>query len=172
MSETSLLAPQKDQNESSQKEKESIIERFQNERLKLWKKMAKRMKEHPRMAQVLSAAANATSGSYIKLTTEAWKGKTIDQQSLTPLGRLMHAFMVTTGLSSYALLAAGRPEIAAITYASSWAGYALMYGPELLSPTLRAAADKIQNEHTHTAHILRTVAATCESSKKLFFKQP
>ena len=149
--------PQKIPEQPSQ-EKETIIEKFRAERLRLWKTMALKMKEHPKMARVLSAAVNATAGAYIKLSAEAYTGKTVDQQQLTPLGRIVHAFIVTTGLASYGLFAAGRGELAAITYGSSWAAYALMYGPELISPALQTAADKMENKHPKTANILRLVA--------------
>jgi hypothetical protein len=108
-------------------------------------------------------------GSYVKLSAEAYTGKTVDQQNLTPLGRIVHAFIVGTGLASYGLVAAGRPEIAAVAYGSSWAAYALMYGPEIIAPTLRAAAKGIEANHKTTASILRTVADVAEKPKKLFF---
>lgn len=170
MSETSdhtaaLITPEHKVNE-----KESVIEKFRAERLKLWKAMMIKMKEHPNMARVLSASVNATVGAYVKLSAEAYSGKTIDQQQLTPLGRIIHAFIVTTGLASYGLVAAGHPEIAAITYGSSWAAYALMYGSEIISPTLQAAAEKMDKNHPNISNILRLVAKTSEKPKKLFFK--
>lgn len=152
------------------KEKETTIASFREKRLVMWKSLVETMKQHPNISRVLSAAVNATVGSYVKLSAEAYTGKTIDQQNLTPLGRIVHAFIVGTGLASYGLIAAGRPEIAAITYGSSWAAYALMYGPEIIAPTLRAAAKGIETKHQTTANILQTVAAVVEKPKKLFFK--
>lgn len=170
MPESSDHAPLPITPEHQGKEKASVIETFRAERLKLWKSMSLKMKEHPKLTRVLSASVNATVGAYVKLTAEAYSGKTIDQQQLTPLGRIIHAFIVTTGLASYGLVAAGHPEIAAITYGSSWAAYALMYGPELISPTLQAAAEKMDQTHPKISNILRIVAKTSEMPKKLFFK--
>lgn len=151
------------------KEAETTIAGFREKRLVMWKSMVDTMKKHPNVSRVLSAAVNATVGSYVKLSAEAYTGKTVDQQNLTPLGRIVHAFIVGTGLASYGLVAAGRPEIAAVAYGSSWAAYALMYGPEIIAPTLRAAAKGIEANHKTTASILRTVADVAEKPKKLFF---
>lgn len=153
------------------KEKQSIIESFREKRLEMWKTMSEQMRKHPNVTRVLSAAVNATAGAYVKLSAEAYSGKTIDQQKLTPLGRIVHTFIVATGLASYGLVAAGQPQIAAITYGSSWAAYALMYGPEIINPTLNAAAEKLDAKHAKTANVLRMVAKVVEQPKKLFFTQ-
>lgn len=152
------------------KEKQSIIESFREKRLEIWKTMSEQMRRHPDVSRVLSAAVNATAGAYVKLSAEAYSGKTIDQQKLTPLGRIVHTFIVATGLASYGLVAAGQPQIAAIAYGSSWAAYALMYGPEIINPTLNAAAEKLNAKHARTANVLRIVAKAVEQPKKLFFK--
>ncbi len=152
------------------KEREATITNFREKRLVMWKTVVDTMKKHPNVSRVLSAAVNATVGSYVKLSAEAYTGKTIDQQNLTPLGRIVHAFIVGTGLASYGLVAAGRPEIAAVAYGSSWAAYALMYGPEIIAPTLRAAAKGIEANHQTTATIFRNIASLTEKPKKLFFK--
>jgi hypothetical protein len=129
------------------------------------------MKEQPDTAKFLSAAVNATVGSYIKLSAEAYKGKTVDNQNLTPLGRIIHAFIVASGLGGYVMGAAGRLDLAALSYGASWGAYALMYGPDLLAPALRAAATKLDGKHDSTAKILRSVSKIAEAPKKLFFKK-
>lgn len=151
-------------------EKEKTIESYRTERLSLWSSMMTKMKEHPQVARFLSAAVNATAGSYIKLTAETIAGKTIDQQKLTPLGRIMNVFIVGSGLASYGLAAAHRFDLAAISYTSSWAGYALMYGPDILSPVLREVADKLGPSHRNIANIFSITAQVAEQPKKLFFR--
>ena len=151
-------------------QKETIIQSFQEKRLALWKGVSEKIKQHPDIAKFLSAAVNATAGSYIKLSAEAYAGKTIDNQNLTPLGRILHAFIVTTGLGAYALGVSGRLDLAAISYGASWGAYGLMYGPDLLAPALKNAAKKIEGKHAKTAHLLTTLSRVAESPKKLFFK--
>lgn len=148
---------------------ETVIQSSQEKRLALWRTIAGKMKEHPDTSKFLSAAVNATIGSYIKLSAEAYKGKTIDDQKLTPLGRIVHAFIVATGLGGYALGISGRLDLAAISYGTSWGAYALMYGPDLLAPTLRAAALKLEAKHAKTAQLLTAVSKVVEAPKKLFF---
>jgi len=156
---------------TASKEKQSVIEAHREKRLAMWKTMSEQMKKHPNITRVISAAVNATVGAYVKLSAEAYSGKTIDQQKLTPLGRIVHTFIVATGLASYGLVAAGHPQLAAITYGSSWAAYALMYGPEIINPTLNGAADKLGAKHEKTANVFRMIAKAVEQPKKLFFKQ-
>ena len=160
-------APQENKNVS---QKETIIQSFQEKRLALWKGVSEKIKQHPDIAKFLSAAVNATAGSYIKLSAEAYRGKTIDNQNLTPLGRIIHTFVVATGLGAYALGVSGRLDLAAISYGASWGAYGLMYGPDLLAPALRNAATKIEGKHAKTAHLLQSISNVVESPKKLFFK--
>ena len=151
-------------------QKETIIHSFQEKRLALWRGMSEKIKQHPDISKFLSAAINATAGSYIKLSAEAYAGKTIDNQNLTPLGRIIHTFIVATGLGAYALGVSGRLDLAAISYGASWGAYGLMYGPDLLAPALRNAAAKIEGKHAKTAHLLQSISKVVESPKKLFFK--
>ncbi len=158
------------QEQKAVSQKETIIQSFQEKRLALWRGMSEKIKQHPDIAKFLSAAVNATVGSYAKLSIEAYAGKTIDNQNLTPLGRIVHAFIVTTGLGAYALGVSGRVDLAAISYGASWGAYGLMYGPDLLAPALRNTASKIEGKHASTARVLTTLSKIVESPKKLFFK--
>ena len=151
-------------------QKETLIRSFQEKRLALWRGMSEKIKQHPDISKFLSAAVNATVGSYAKLGIEAYAGKTVDNQNLTPLGRIVHAFIIATGLGAYALGVSGRVDLAAISYGASWGAYGLMYGPDLLAPALRGAASKLEGKHTKTAHVLTTLSRIAESPKKLFFK--
>lgn len=171
MAELSEQPVKQESHKNLKRERESVIESFREKRLAMWKAMSEQMVKHPNVTRVLSAAVNATVGAYVKLSAEAYSGKTIDQQKLTPLGRIVHTFIVATGLASYGLIAAGQPQIAAIAYGSSWAAYALMYGPEIINPTLNAAANKLDAKHVKTANVLRVVANAVEQPKKLFFKK-
>ena len=158
------------QEQKTVSQKETIIQSFQEKRLVLWRGIAEKIKKHPDASKFLSAAVNATVGSYAKLGIEAYAGKTIDNQNLTPLGRIVHAFIITTGLGAYALGVSGRLDLAAISYGASWGAYGLMYGPDLLAPALRTAAGKLEGKHEKTAHLLTTLSKVVESPKKLFFK--
>lgn len=162
--------PQPQESKDRISQKETIIQSFQEKRLTLWRGMAEKIKDHPDAAKFLSAAVNATVGSYAKLGVEAYTGKTIDNQHLTPLGRIIHTFIVASGLGAYALGISGRVDLAAISYGASWGAYGLMYGPDLLAPALRGAASKLEGKHAKTAHLLTTLSKIAESPKKLFFK--
>ena len=149
-----------------------IIETKQGERLTIWKKAVQKLADNKDVQRALSAAVNATVGSYIKLSAEAIKGKTVEGQELTPLGRVMDVFIVGTGIGGYALGATGNLPAGAVSYGASWVGWGAMYGPDILTPVIKKAGDTLETSSKSPVALgmLRSVEHSLQNLKGVWFK--
>lgn len=148
---------------------EETIETSQENRFVFWKEVVARLTANQDINRAVSAGVNATVGSYIKLSAEAVAGKTLDGQKLTPLGRLIDAFIVGTGLGGYVLAATGNLQAAGASYGLSWFGWGIMYGRDLLKPLLKKSRESLASSSSSQARLLGVIENTLSASKNLFF---
>lgn len=153
-------------------ENKEIIENAQNDRLKIIGNVLKRIVKNEQIQRAASSLFNATIGSYLTLSLEAYRGKTtVGNQKLTPLGRIMDLVIVGTGVGTYASLAiAGPNPISGVTYAASWVGWGVMYGPDLVLPILEKAIKNTQEPNSKMSKTLSVMHNWIHKSKSLWFK--
>jgi len=149
------------------------IEQSQEERLDLFKKIAKKWAENKQLQRAAMAVFNASIGSYLTLSLEALRGKTtVGNQELTPLGRIMNIVIVTTGLITYPTVFSEqlRP-VAGGLYTASWLAWLAMYGPDLAIPVLQKAMEKNEETNPKLRAGIDVTLKWIEKSKGLWFKK-
>lgn len=163
-------------NELSKQEKDKVIEAFRQERLRLLTEYVKNLAANEKFKRLLSGVVNATVGSYIKLSIEAYRGETIEGkdlkgQKLTPYGRAMDIIIVASGLGSYIAIALGKPDFAVATYAASWTTWLLMYGADTIGPALDKAAEKAKANNLDFYPFLQGISDLLHKSKDVYIKR-
>ena len=151
-------------------DKEKIFEQFRQERLKIIFEGITKLVKNEKLQRLVSGVVNMTVGSYFKLSVEAFNGKTVEGQKLTPYGRAMDAVIIASGLGSYLAMALGKPELAGVSYATSWATWLLMYGSDTLGTVLTAAAEKMTAEQQNVAKFFIAVSQLLQQSKNIYIE--
>lgn len=149
------------------------IEKAQNDRIDLLKNILVKIVKDEKIQRVANSLVNATVGSYITLSLEAWRGKTaIGNQELTPLGRIMDIIIISTAATAYTTVFNEKLRpLGGMSYAVSWAGWGVMHGPDVVLPIIAKMADATRESNPKTSSLLQTLKKGIEKSKMIWFKK-